>query len=211
MPILKNIIVAENIRIGIWKITENSQQLEKMLTMSEDELSLYSLFRNETRKIHWLSYRILLRQMLRDDNVCLKYSESGKPYFADNQYNISIAHSGIYSTVIICKGNKVGIDIERYNEKIFRVKEKFLSDDELKNIDDNIPVQHLLTLWAAKEALYKLYEKPGIDFKSQLLTASFKPLAKGDFEANVVDGNLISKYKINYFLIEDYILAWVKE
>ena len=63
---------------------------------------------------------------------------------------------------------KVGIDLEFYREKIKKIGPRFLNIEETETSQDFTDIKYMTKIWTAKEALYKIYSKPGINFKSQL-------------------------------------------
>lgn len=85
----------------------------------------------------------------------------GEPFY------LSITHSFQYAAVIFSRQTEVGIDIEKLDDRINRVKNKFCSDVELEWADNQI--LNLAMIWSGKETLYKLYGKKELDFKNHLL------------------------------------------
>jgi len=53
-----------------------------------------------------------------------------------------------------------------------KVKNRFLNENEQKLFDQN-SVQDLTIAWSAKEALFKLNEDSGLDFKNDLIIKSW--------------------------------------
>ena len=85
-----------------------------------------------------MSYRALLKQILAPYRATLEYDSFGKPRLRNSKLNISVAHSGDYSAVIISSNSAVGIDIERLKDRIYRIKDRFLTAEEDKNNFDYI-------------------------------------------------------------------------
>jgi len=211
MPLIREEKVNGKTIWGIWLINESSNRLEAMLEPDKNEMQFLSAFKNETRRQHWLSYRILIRQLLKENTVEIKYHESGKPYIVNPSGHISVTHSGPYSAVIYSEDSAVGIDIERIHERIEKVTQRFLSDAELEQINDEKRIQHLVTLWAAKEAIFKLRGINDLDFRDNLYIDSFVPKESGEFTCDSLYKKIKKEYVLHYLLIKDYVLVWVKE
>jgi 4'-phosphopantetheinyl transferase len=211
MPQIKEERINSACLWGLWQISESSQELEEKICLNSHETELLSGFRNETRRQHWLSYRILIRTLLGDNDVNVLYFDSGKPYITKPSGHISVTHSGAYSAVIYSNESPVGIDIEKIQQRIERVSHKFLSDEELQTISEKKRIQHLVTLWAAKESLYKLWGRIDVDFRENLYIEPFQPELQGEFKGFIWDTKNKNEYTLHYSLVEDYVLVWVKE
>jgi 4'-phosphopantetheinyl transferase len=211
MPQIKEVRIDNDSLWGLWQISENSQELEKTVSLNLHEAELLSGLRNETRRLHWLSYRILIRKLIGNNDVNILYFDSGKPYITKPSGHISVTHSGAFSAVIYSSKSPVGIDIERIQDRIDRVSHKFLSEKELQNLCEKKRTQHLVTLWAAKEALYKLWGKTEVDFRENLYIEPFHPDMQGEFKGFILDNKFKNEYTLHYSLVEDYVLVWVKE
>lgn len=92
-------------------------------------------------------------------NIEVKYLDSGKPYLSEGY--ISISHSKKYLVIAVSMTKEIGVDIEQLNERLQRVKHKFLSTQELEGLKKE-NLLNLALCWSAKEAIYKLVgEKAG--------------------------------------------------
>jgi 4'-phosphopantetheinyl transferase len=209
MPQLLEKQINAHCTLGLWEISESCEELEAMIRLNDNEKEIFSGFRNETRRKHWLSYRLLIRQMLGSHDVDVRYQKSGKPFMAAPDGHISVTHSGCFSSVIYSRKVRVGIDIEKVHEKIVRVSHKFLSDAELTAIVQSSVHQQLVTMWAAKEALYKLYGRSSVDFREQLYIEPFKPAVKGTLTGHVLVKDKDECFRLHYEKVADYMLVWV--
>lgn len=102
---------------------------------------------------------LMVRQLLRKVGIHYKilYKENGAPYLYPLDWEISISHSFPFVFLAVSK-RKIGVDIEKINAKISRLKYKFLNSNEQQwcfNKEDEI--QYLTIIWCIKEALYKLH------------------------------------------------------
>ena len=148
----------------LWEITENYETLFSGIVLDLKSKQLLSQKKSETHKNQFLAVRYLLKYLSIDIHN-LNYDNLGKPFF-ENNYKISISHSGLYVAIII-SDTAVGIDIETINDRILKIKSKFL-ETEL-NYPLELNTETSLVYWNIKESVFKAVDKPGIDFKNNLL------------------------------------------
>ena len=158
--------------IALWDIAETEEQLMNLLNNDAVVAEEIIPFTSTKRRLEYLASRCALNELTgNEQHIC--YHENGAPYLADNSLNISISHTGHYALVATHPTDKVGIDIERIGDKVGRVRHKFLSKAELETIDARSEKIHLTILWAAKEAMYKLYGLKGVDLINDLSITSY--------------------------------------
>ncbi|MGA3014574.1 MAG: 4'-phosphopantetheinyl transferase superfamily protein [Bacteroidales bacterium] len=210
MPLIFNRAIDSNTRLGLWKIEEEEVQLKKQAGLDSNEEHQYAYFKSESRKKQWLSYRSLLKQILAPYRATLEYDSFGKPRIRNSKLNLSVAHSGDYAAVIISKISAVGIDIERLKDRIYRIKDRFLTADEDKNIGEINRLEKLYVAWGTKEALYKLYGKPEVEFQRDIRIESFDYLCTGIGQciASMKTPESYEKYDVFYERISDYMLVY---
>ena len=113
-------------------------------------------FVSERRKMEWLSVRVLLYSMLREDKE-IGYSSEGKPYLADRSFFISISHTKGYVAVMLGSRSAVGIDIEQYGQRVHRVSDRYVRSDEQAETYQGDTTWSLLLHWSAKEAVLNVW------------------------------------------------------
>lgn len=211
MPIVLHKQINESAVLGVWKIEESEQELLDSLQLKQHEWDVIESLGGEKRKLHWLSTRVLLRNLLNtQEYIDCQIDEHGKPFLVNSDTHISLSHSFDYASVIIGKHQKVGVDIEMVKHKIKTIKHKFLSDLELaqKQIGDN--VNGLYVCWCAKEAIYKWYGKKGLEFKAHIHIKPFKLSDNGSLNATVELPEGTTEVTVNYFKTkDDYMLGYV--
>ncbi|MDR2685095.1 MAG: 4'-phosphopantetheinyl transferase superfamily protein [Prevotellaceae bacterium] len=196
--------------IAFWKIEESVEELLFMLHNNEDLTQQISQFGSEKRKLEYLATRVLLNTVLNDEKT-IAYKPSGAPYLTDNSFNISIAHTGIYVTLILHPTKKVGIDIEKISDKAVRVQHKFLSRQEIDFVENLSEKTQLTLLWCIKEALYKTIDKEIIDFVDELRVAPFQPYLSGTVEAKEFCTQYQRKYTLYYNVEPEICCVWTVE
>lgn len=209
MPVLLKKNINNEALIGVWEITESPDQLRLKIRLNEEEENLYNSFCNDTRRIHWLSYRLLLQELISDEEYShVIYDENGKPFLSYNSHHLSVSHSGRFSATIVSKENPVGIDIEKIHPRIEKVVSKFLTETERGQLGNANIVEKLHICWGAKEALYKLYGKRQLMFKENIRLYSFEFSDNGELYGEIIIDDFRKKYFLQYEKINDYMLVY---
>ena len=120
----------------------------------------------------------------------LFYNSYGAPILK-NGLNISITHSKLFIAVCLSK-EKIGVDLEIINEKIFKVADKFINHLEKKLTEKN-NLGRLTQLWTIKEAAYKYFSVGKLSFKSDILVSELGD--ESQLKINVSDQVLNLKSK----------------
>jgi 4'-phosphopantetheinyl transferase len=195
-------------RLAVWQMTETEQELFSQTALSEEVKSEVENFRSEKRRKEWLTLRILLKDVLGvaqyDDIV---YDEKGKPHLKNGNGYISFSHTRSFAAVMFHRTKNIGIDIETVRERIEKVSHKFLSDEEQAFTQHPRRMDMLHIIWGAKEVMFKIYGKGGLDFKNQMRV---HPFIAGDGDANAelrID-NIVSRYKIEYFFAGNLVVVY---
>lgn len=211
MPVVFNKNIEEQTILSVWKIEETEAALLNGLQLKSHELEFISSLNNGKRLLHWLSTRLLLRQMLNTaDYIDCRMDEHGKPYLVNADYEISLSHSFDYAAVMISKYKKVGVDIELINDKIKKIQRKFLTDLELSQIQDEDRTLALYVCWCAKEAIYKWHGRKGLEFRKHIHIHPFQAAESGVIQASVQLPTGTTELQVEYFKIaEDYMLGFV--
>jgi len=205
MPLFKSITIPNGL-LAVWQITESSSELISFFNPEEIANPAFQKFTYEKRKVEWLATRALLKQMI-GSGFEISYSEPGKPILNHPVYqHISISHSRDFVAVIIHQKTDVGIDIEDINRNYTSVKKRYLSEIELDQVNDNALLQCIY--WCAKEAVFKLVEDEGVEFRKQIQVLEFNP-EQDFFFVRFVSGNQEKIYKLQYTTFNQHCLVWI--
>lgn len=101
---------------------------------------------------------------------------SGAPYLAtaNNEpldRHISISHTANY-LVMISGASACGIDIEVIDRRVEHLASRFASSTEMALARQVIRSNPALLVWCVKEALYKMFDRQGVDFLRDLCLVS---------------------------------------
>lgn len=212
MPLIVNETKNEHIKFGVWEITEDLDFFLKNVNLTPNEQIMFRGLVTERRKIQWLCYRLLIKQLLNIQRVIdIVYDYNGKPRILDMDIQISVSHSGNYVAAIASDGPQIGIDIEKLQARIDRVLHKFLNEDEIQHLQDDNTIEHKTTCWCAKEALFKIFGQKQIDFKKNIHLDSFIYKPDMQFEGTVISSDMEMKTSLFVKELKNYILVYAVE
>jgi len=188
----------------IWHCSEDINFFRSKLNLTNYELEILAKRKNSKKALEFLCSRLLLRLCKLDPND-LSYNEFGAPILKSGKF-VSISHCKNYVTLLL-SNQSCGVDIETKRKQILNIKHKFLNQTDMNNISvENI--SDLTLIWTMKEAIYKLCQYPGINFKDQIFVSTIdikNNLANAYVDIDGSITNLICKFKIN----KEYICSTV--
>lgn len=193
---------------AVWKVEESLEALLALLpdarrVCCEQELLQFA---SERRKIEWLSVRVLLYFMLKEDKQ-IGYSSEGKPFLTDDSFFISISHTKGYVAVILNTKTPVGIDIEQYGKRVHKVFDRFIRPDEQVEAYQGDTTWGGLLHWSAKETVFKCMKNADADLR-KLCLSHFIPQKEGTFQVREYATEGQSLFSVGYRICEDFVLTW---
>ncbi len=144
------------------------QALER--AASEEDMLSVEGFTSSSRRRERLSWRALLRS--EDPAARVAYLASGKPTILDSKYkHISVSHCADM-VVVMLSNEPCGVDVERCDRCFAKVQSRYMS-----NREQSLSGGELLAgiVWCAKEALYKMAGREGVDFLRDITLQSIEP------------------------------------
>ena len=210
MPLYKIINFNPTSQILVWEITESFEELFRQIQLNKKSLERLNGMKSEMHQRAFLSVRKLLMEKGYSD-FDLEYDEFGKPYLKDGNH-ISISHSHEFSTIIIST-QKAGIDIEMQRDKILRIADKFVNNQELqrlKSFDNQDFINKLTVKWGAKEAIFKIRNEKGISFKDHIQVNPFEIRDKKTTAILEME-NVKQKFSIHFEEFEIFTLVYAFE
>ena len=184
MPVFFQHPVSDTTRLGIWKIEENEEFFKGTVPAHRDVTHPH-------KRLQHLAGRFLLQFLFPGFPFeLIQIADTRKPFLPGEEYHFSISHCGDFAAAIVSKDKRVGIDIEIPIEKIIRIQDKFLTEEEKKMFGvrnqesgEETPDSRLMTpdsqlpapdsrlptlLWSAKESIFKWYGDGGVDFRKHI-------------------------------------------
>lgn len=159
--------------------------------------------------IEHLMVRQMLKMLLPEHKIM--YKTIGEPYLWPNTAQISITHSFPFASLAVSK-NRVGIDLEKVNSKILRIKHKFLHESEhLWTQDKENEVELLTIIWVIKESLYKVHPSKYWSLKDHYQIDPFNMEDLSEIKCRVFDDFFSHDFTAKVFKIEEFYFAIVEE
>lgn len=196
--------------IGVWKIEEDLPTLLEMVDMSPEDMKRYEIFRSTSRKMEFLSVRALLAEMM-DRNARIVYNKNNKPFIKDGSHFISITHSNKLTAILMSRNERVGIDLEYMRLNINAFASKFLNKREKITRRWADRTYHLYIHWCAKEAMYKICDKEGINIVNDISIEPFEVRESGEIRGTVKNERMDDQFTLYYSKYDNYTIVWTKK
>ncbi|MFN5912100.1 MAG: 4'-phosphopantetheinyl transferase family protein [Bacteroidota bacterium] len=188
MPFTQDSIQIDQVKVHLlhYQDFDSSTYLDHL---TDDEKERYLSFAHPERRKQFAATRILRHRIFGFEHI--HYDPSGAPYINKEGF-ISISHSSGVVGIALCKGFKVGLDLETIRSKAAKLSRKFLSDREISMLDSTDPVE-MTKAWSVKEVLYKLAGRKGVHFRTDLLIDKVGP---NQWEGQIVNPDKILRTKV---------------
>jgi Phosphopantetheinyl transferase len=197
MPVVYIKEVAPDVKLGLWKMEETALQF---LSDSSDMSKLFdveiSAYKSEVRRLEKLAVYSLLWKMT-NSKVIVSHNEDGKPIV--DGYNISISHTRGYASVILSKLKNVAVDIEYYSDRVARIADKFIREDEIAT-----DIASQLINWSVKETVYKYFSEQNLQYFDMKLI----PFEEFENTKRVLNLKTSSYLDVYYELNNEYVLTY---
>ncbi len=193
--------------LGVWEIVESYDDLYSRLKLEEEEIETLNNFKSQSRKLEWLSVRVLINELTGKESRII-YNAERKPFLKGNSFHISISHSMNLTSIFMSRTKRVGIDLEQMSHKINELGFKFINEQELITNDPEKRRYHLYIHWCGKEALYKICDKQDINFRENLTIFPFTPKDEGMIKGRVLNINGVEDFTLYYKKYKDYSIVW---
>jgi len=200
----------DNGLFGLWKITEELEELLPMANLSPSDFETWSAIKAIQRKKEWLATRALLNEMTGKPTL-IDYHPDGRPFLKNLKTNISISHTKGYAAILLNDKTIPGIDIELNSRSAEKVAPRILSPEELESCRENEGFSNhkLLIHWCAKESIFKIVPEHSISYLKQIhisLNGTIDNLRS--FSGKFHSESGIVPIKLFYKSIEELIIVW---
>jgi len=211
MPIIFQQNPTSQLQIAVWHISEP-------LSFFEQQVMAERTIEHPQVRARHLAARHLLLQLRPSFSLSdLVVADSGKPLVADDSFYFSLSHCANHAAAIVSTAGPVGIDLEPSGDRIFRIRHKFLSDEDqaclqagaglLQLQEGTAAAQWLTRCWSAKESIYKWHGASGIDFREQIRLEKIEPLKKTLYFFFAPTGQSV---QVVYERVQGMELTWVQ-
>ena len=208
VPVFFQQQINESTRLGIWKIEETEE-------FFKGNVPQHRSVTHPHKRVQHLAGRFLLQFLFPDfPYELVQVADTRKPFLPDERYHFSISHCGDYAAAIVSRNKRVGVDVEIPADKIMRIQDKFLSQEEKRftignkqlAMGNSTEVWSSTLLWSAKEAVFKWYGEGSVDFRQHIQLESVNE------NTETIDcffAKTQSQLLIHYRQFDDLVLAWV--
>ena len=197
MPLLSIHSVTGDVTVALWRVTETLEDFQALFPQfpfAEEEVETHHLC--GARLLERYAVHALFRAVTNREET-IAHLPSGKPVVSKG--SVSVTHTKGYAAVIYSPSFEVAIDIEHISDRINRVADRFLREDE--RLSGTLP---RLVAWCAKETAFKYYSSDNLLF-SDMRVDSFK-LTDGCCQVeNLKRG---ASLPVRFHVTEDFVLAY---
>jgi 4'-phosphopantetheinyl transferase len=181
---------------GLWHIRETERELLEQISEYE---SIPVNITHEQKRLEFCVGRVLAKTLL--EKLSVKFegiikNEFGKPFFRNNNFQLSLSHSYPYVGALIDQTKSVGIDVEQIKAKLLKIAPRVLHPTELADAG-NSETKHCI-YWCAKEALIKIYGKKDLVFSEHLLISPFTLQNQGNITGRIIVNNTETTIPLYY-------------
>ena len=208
MPLCNFSRISKHSAYLLWHIDEPQEVLLRDSELSTLTQPAYKKIAHPRKRKEWLAARLALKNLLAQ--LGHEYTEPqkdawGRPYLANSNLHLSIAHCSPFAFAAVDQQHAIGIDIQLPCRQLQSVKEKFLVNEEIK--DSSNDLEKLCIYWCAKEAVYKAHGGKGLSLKRDININAFTKRSRG-----IVWGTIGSQlFVIHYSFYEGHVLAWCRK
>ncbi len=203
LPLFYHHIVNSTTRLAVWHITETEDFfLEKV--------PLGRKITHPHKRLQHLAGRYLLQYLFPDFPIKLvQIADTRKPFLAGESHHFSISHCGDFAAAIVSTSRRVGVDIEKHTNRIYRVQHKFFNNEE-RNLENPCGDIFPTIIWSVKEAMYKWYSLGEMDFQNHLQVKKVvaSETGKGHVYALLAKDEPIYMH-LPFVTWDDIVLTWV--
>lgn len=205
MPLLLN---HPSLLFGVWKIEEPVDELLACLDQRERYLPFLETCKAHSRQQEWLAVRVLLKLLLGREEL-IAYRPDGSPFLPDNpNLSLSISHTRGYAAVYCVPNGSAGIDIEYRSERVLKIKDRFLSEEELGRMARDCFIEQLLIGWCAKETLFKLIRQEDVDFREHLHIRPFLYAEEGGVDVWETKTDQKQAFRLSFLVTPEFVLTY---
>jgi 4'-phosphopantetheinyl transferase len=194
----------DNVIILIYKIEFGVEFYKKGIDFTDFDINEYTKITNEVKQLQWLASRYWLKKISKQQKTLhLEKTELGKPHITNFKSHFSISHSRDKIAIIFSLDTEVGIDIEHCQDKIFRVRPKFINHDDFESENS---VENTTLIWSAKESIYKFFHDKSLYSFKETIAITQRNEITVDFKLySSIASNAVMHYKV----IDDLVITWI--
>ena len=162
------------------------------------------------RRSERLIWRGMARRLIDNRPLEVEYTAEGAPRINNFPYaHISVSHCR-EAVAVVASNSRCGVDVESLNRNFRRIAPRYISPEEWALKPDGISAEgeqlFMAAVWCAKECLFKMYGRRGIDFCHDICVESI------DLEQGMIAGHVKGHPQVMMKIVKtnDYIVVYHK-
>ena len=149
-------------RFALWKVEE---PLSFFLTQTPYDEAYFTAIHHPEKQLEFGASRYLAAQLSQQASKALIHKHPNRmPYFTQLGLQVSLSHTHGLVAAIVSADYPVGIDVEKINERMLRIRKRFIHDVELPMHLPESEEQQIARCWCIKEAVFKWLQESNITF-----------------------------------------------
>lgn len=191
------------VTVLVWKY-DPAETLDAEILLEPENRKKISGY-HPTKLLEMLMIRKALQSVLPNHKILYQGRE---PYLSPAGFEVSITHSFPYAAIAFSE-QKVGIDLEPFNDKIKRIRHKFLDESESAFIEPENETAYLTVIWCVKESLYKIHHSNYWSLKKHYEVKPFSLNFLYNIKCRVHDERVSDLYEARVEVFDNYCLSVV--
>jgi len=191
---------------GLWKIQEDIPTLYDQLSPGEVDLHKFHKITHPDKQKEFLASRNAIKMLLESSGHVYPGTTSdpwGRAFLAGSPFHISLSHSHGYAAAILCPNGKTGIDIEFIQEKVLRIRGKYLKPEEMT--DD---FETATLYWCVKEVMYKIYSARQLSLKDEIHLINTEKGEQHGLITAKMDPEPDKIFHLHYRIVDDHAIVF---
>ncbi len=185
----------------LWVDAIGEEETLRPLVTPEDRARVETIT-SARRRREWLSWRALLYRQV--GQLPITYTDYGAPLLPAGQGYIGVSHNARRVALCYSPWGPCAVDLDSSERRFEAVRSRYLNPTEEQL---SAHPAWLCIAWCAKECLYKLARRTGLDLRRDLR------LEAPEFGANGTEGILVGhlpdrSYRLRFCCIEKDWLVW---
>lgn len=186
--------------LSVYLMEVNENKLDSYLdSLTDLEIIKFNSIRHVAKRLEFAASRFLRTSLFGKKQI--HYSAIGSPYIEDRGY-ISLSHTDQLVGLAHSTEFNVGLDLESVREKAMQLHSKFIHVSEKEHFAINSAFDMSL-LWSFKETLFKLADRKGVHFSTDLIIRK-----EGErYFGTINQFHILHEYELTYQLYKHYLIT----
>jgi len=200
---VQQVILSAFTKLAIWKIEE---PLPFFLDQTPYDALYFSTIHHPEKQLEFAASRYLAAQLSGfPANALIQKHPNRMPYFTNLPQQVSLSHTHGMVAAMVSTSNAVGIDIEKIDVRMLRIRQRFIHDNELPVHLNESAINQIARCWCVKEAVFKALKEHSITFITDFIIVKWEGETAWVQVKTPQTNQLIN---VPTFLLNDYAVAY---